>query len=515
MKKLLSLLLVLCVLLCAGCFSNAPTSGTTTVPATTAPTVPETTAPPINYANSTVVLYTANVRGDVTVYSQIVAVRKAYEALGATVYLVDAGNYLQGTAYANADMGLTIYNLMDAAGYDVAGVGVYDLVHGEAEVGYAAHGDLTKFYTQAQLFRGTAALRYRQNAAWAKEPVMATREAKAAAGFRVICSNLAAGEAATGYYNFDPYAVLSNGLVVGFVSSLPEDAAAYVQDDFLAGYTYQTVSAPACHVLVALGGGEGDIVIEAPADGSLSVGAYIINQSTAQVTFEPVTLSDSDPQMDALIASLTPAQLLGTSSIMFTGSRQLSCNGQTQLGTLVADALKWYAETYMEGIEYPVIGLFNGGNCRNFLYSGQITETDLRNALHGSAKGMGVIYLTGAQLLEALEAATQREDCPGWANVSGIDYLVDTEKAFDFGYAYGLYYKAASVNRVSITTENFDPAATYAVATDLLLLGGEDTYYLFKEQAIVARGETGLDTCAIVARYIQEALGGQLGGDLA
>lgn len=492
MKKLYCILMVLCVLL-TGCFDGPDTTGRPTTEPETTP--PETTAPPVDYENSTVILYTANVRGDLEVFTQIAAVRDVYEALGSRVILVDAGNHLQGTVGANADMGLTVYNQMQEAGYDVLGMGVYELAYGEAEVGYAAHGDLTKFYTQAELYRGVAAIRYQQNASWAKEPVYAIREGKAATMFQVICSNLAIGEDATGYYDFDPSAVFGSVLKIGFVSYLPEDAADHLADGYLDGYTYQAVTAPECKVLVSLGGGEGDIVIEVPTDGEMTVGAYVIDNTTARITEERIVLSGS-------VSEELPPDCVTRLADTYPGSRLEACNSQTELGTLVADALKWYAENSLEGIEYPLIGLFNGGNIRGFLYNGEVTEHDIRNALHGSTQGMGVVYLTGQQLLEVLEAATQRENSAGWAQLSGLDYRVDTQKAYDFGAAYGLYYKAASINRVSVTTADFDPEATYALAADMLLLMGEDTYYLLKELEVVARGEEGLDVCDIVALYL-------------
>ena len=178
----------------------------------------------------------------------------------------------------------------------------------------------------------------------------------------------------------------------------------------------------------------------------------------------------------------------------------------------MADALKWYGENKLEGVEYPVIGLFNGGNCTGFLYSGEITKLDIRNAIHCSQKGVGVVYMTGEEILEMLEAATQREHCPGWAQVSGIDYQVDITKAYDFGAAYGLYYKANSVNRVSVISEGFDPNATYAVVADQLLLEGEDTYYMLKDRPLAVQDGSGTDICQILALYIQEACKGQIGG---
>lgn len=516
MRKLSFLLALAMVLLaCAGCTTELPeTTGTQLQPTTTQTTVPQTTVPPttaqpVDYANSTVVLYTANVRGNVRVYSAIAAARAAYEAMGAEVILVDAGNYLQGTAYANADMGLSIYALMEEAGYDVAGMGVHDLAHGEAEVGYAPHGDLAKFYTQAQLYRGTDELQYQQNAAWAKEPVMAVRAAKAAAGFAVICSNLTRGDNATGYYDFDGSVVLGDSVQIGFVCAMPENAAGYVGDGFLSGYSYTEIAAPQCDVLVAIGGGDGDIVIKAPADGDLQIGACVIDNQTHRITFETVDLSGNDSAVDSLIAALEIPEVIGTCAVTLNGSGYANYNGQTALGTLAADALKWHAETYMEGLEYPVIGLQSGGNCRNFLYRGEITQMDLDNAYHTSTAGIGVIYVTGAQLLEALEAATQRGNCPAWPQISGISYTVDTTKAYDAGAVYGHYYQAASIQRVSITTEGFDLDATYAVVADRMLFGGE-TYYTFLDCKPVAYGEEGLEVADIVALYIQQVLNGVL-----
>lgn len=513
MKRLLSgLLAVLAVLsLCAGCMEPAPTATGTDDPSGTT-TVAPTAAPAVNYTDSTVILYTANIRGDLTVYSQIATVRAHYEALGANVLLVDAGNYLQGSAYTGTDMGLTVYYLMDAVGYDVAAMGVYDFAHGEATVGYADHGDLTHHYTQAELYRGAETMTYRKNADWMREAVYATRGPKTAATFQVVCSNLQIGENATGYYAFEPSAVLGTKLQVGFVSALPEDGNDLISDDFLQGYSTCEVAAPECDVLVSLGAGEGDIVIDIPADGTLTAGAYIIDHTTKNITFETVELSKSNAAVDAWIEALPVNPVIGTANVDLIGSRWENWNGQTDLGSLVADALKWYAENKLEGIEYPVIGLFNGGNCTGFLYCGQITETDIRNAIHGSQDGVGVVYLTGVQLLEVLEAATQRENCPGWAQVSGIRYEVDTEKAYDFGAAYGLYYEANSINRVTVTSEGFDPEATYAVVADMLLLRGEDTYYLLPDCEIAVRDASGADICQIVTMYIQEALEGRIGG---
>ena len=514
MKKMFCLMLILTMVLTvfAACGdSNAqtdPTTAPTSAPTGTSATV--STEPVIDYANSTVILYTGNVRGDAQIYSQIAAAKASYEAKGATVYLVDAGNYLQGSAYANSDMGLTIFNLMDAAGYDVAGMGVYEFVHGEATTGYAYHGNVTKYFTQAELVTGAEEQEYQKNAPWAESPVMDKRAAKDAAGFAVVCSNLNITAEATGYYAFENSVVLGEKLKVGFVSCVPENVADYLQDNFLTGYTMQEVAAPACDVLVALNG-TGDISIEAAADGALTVGAYVIHNTTKAITAEEVELNGSNTAVDALITAAQLSAVVGQSEVILNGADRSNWNGQTNLGALTADALAWYAKNKIEGISYPIVAIQNGGNCDNFIYTGEITELDLLNALPFSPMGVGVITMTGAELLETLEAATQSDMCPGWAQVSGIEYTVDTAKAYDAGEAYGDYFMANSCHRITITTADFDLKATYAVVADKFLINGNDTYYTMPGCQVIASAADGIKTRDVVAMYIEEVLGGIIG----
>lgn len=514
MKKILSFLLAFAMVLglLGGCAADVPPTEPTTV---------IETAAPAGLEDAVVLLYTANVRGNVDVYAQVAAARAAYEAQGATVYLVDGGNYLQGAAAANYDRGLSIYNLMDAAGYDVAGMGVYEFVYGGATTGYPYHGNVTRYFTQAELLNGAEELEYQKNAPKAETAVMDTRAAKNPAKFAVVCSNLAIGADATGYYDFQEQVVLGEDWKIGFVSAVDETVVSLVQDNFLSGYTFQEVSLPECDLLVGLGGAEGDITIEAPLGGEMQVGAYRIDRKTGEVSQLTVDLSGSDETVAAMAASVkaeADATVVASSQVILNGADHANRNGQTNLGRLTADALKWYGENKFEGInrEYPVIAVQNGGNCDNFLYDGDITETDLLCALPFSPMGVGVLYMTGQQVLEMLEASTQSEMCPGWPQVAGIAYTVDTTKPYDEGEAYGDWFRHNSVNRVTVTSEGFDPEATYAVVADNFLMKGNDTYYTMAdiqeaapEQYLANTGD--LKTRDIVALYIQEVLGGTVG----
>ena len=107
-----------------------------------------------DYAGKTVILYSGNLRGDIDQYAKLKTAKAEIADTADAVYLVDAGNYLQGTTYANTSRGEAIYDLMDEAGYDVAAMGAYEFAYGDASTGQKWHGNFTKFYTQKMLYEG-------------------------------------------------------------------------------------------------------------------------------------------------------------------------------------------------------------------------------------------------------------------------------------------------------------------------------------------------------------------------
>lgn len=482
-----------------------------------------------SYEGKTVLLYTGNIRGNVDLYPQIKAAKDAYQAAGAEVVLVDAGNYLQGGAAANTDRGLSIYKLMDAAGYDVAAMGLAEFGYTDATTGYIYHGNYTRYYTQAELQKGAAALTYNRNR---DGSLTGERAAKDPAGFQTVASNvIAAGDA----YAFETSVLITtrSGLKLAFCGLTDPAVEKNVQDGYLTVSAPAAVSLPEHDLAVCLsnaaaaGGAWGDILIEAPAEGGMVVGAYVIDNDTKAVTEETVSLSGSNRAVAELAAEVKAAagKVVAVSQVVLNGADQVNWNGESNLGDLTTDALVWYAKNYIDGLDagLPVVALQNGGNCDNFLYTGEITETDLLRALPFSPMGIGVLYVTGEQLLETIEAATQRADCPGFAQVSGLTYTLDAGGEYDAGAAYGNFYEADSINRVTITGVNgapFDPAATYALVCDNFLINGNDTYYTLKEikesqGAVYLNNGGGVKVRDAVALYIQQALGGTIGSGYA
>lgn len=488
------------------------------------------------YEGKTVVIYTGNLNGDVDQYAKVAAAKADYAAKGAAVLLVDAGNYLQGKAAANVDRGLAIYNLMDAAGYDAAAMGTREFFWADATTGMIYHANLHKYFTQAELLRGADAEEYRINAPWAAEAVMDSREAKAPAAFKVVSSNVTKGEDATGYYDFDASAGFFDGAVTVYALT-DTTVPALLQDDFAKGYTFGDPAAVqfGSGISVCLNNSGVDVkgatvTVSITNDGKAVCGVYVIDNATKAVTEEklPDVTPDADvAKLAADAKAAGDADKIAVNDVTLCGADSINWKEETNLGDLVADALKWYAENKFDGFQKdaPVVAIQNGGNCDQFLYPGDVTKTDLLRALPFSPMGVGILYVTGADLLTMLEAGTSpssdygEELCPGFGQVSGIEYAVHKYKEYLAGEEYGKFYRATDVNRVEIMSaagKVFDPKATYALITDNYLMNGNDTAYVIKdirdgENAKYLNNGNGVLTRDIVAMYIDQVLGGKIG----
>ncbi len=134
MRKFTALLLVmaLCVGL-MGCGASAPAETTAPATAPAATAAAETTAAQVT--EDVVILYTNDVHtyidGPLS-YDVIAGLKQSLEDLygAGNVILADAGDAIQGTAYGSMDKGMTIVELMNKAGYDVATLGNHEFDYG-------------------------------------------------------------------------------------------------------------------------------------------------------------------------------------------------------------------------------------------------------------------------------------------------------------------------------------------------------------------------------------------------
>ena len=174
----------------------------------------------------------------------------------------------------------------------------------------------------------------------------------------------------------------------------------------------------------------------------------------------------------------------------------------------------------------PVVGVTNGGGIRATIQPGEVTKKDINTVLP-FGNTVAVVYVTGAELLEALEASTfcTPDAVGGYPQTSGIEWVLDTSVAFDQGEVYALdgkessYYAPASIGRVtikSINGEAFDENATYAVVTNNFCAAGGDTYNVFNRAYVQGFGfDTGIPMDEAVMDYVAEVLNGTIGQEYA
>ena len=226
---------------------------------------------------------------------------------------------------------------------------------------------------------------------------------------------------------------------------------------------------------------------------------------------------------------------------LLNGADDAARNAETNLGDLWTDALKWFAvsgkineffeeddvtagNTEIAADADHIVALWNGGNLRADVAEGKFGAEQLAEVLPYPNK-VAVVYMTGAQLTEALEAASQglpygeetAAACAAFMQVSGLQYTVNTAAAYDQGEAYGdHWFKAASLGRVTIGDVNgqpFDTEATYAVITSNANFNGMDSSYMFK--ACAEENEKSTITTAVVRdviwMYIAEELNNVIG----
>ena len=224
--------------------------------------------------------------------------------------------------------------------------------------------------------------------------------------------------------------------------------------------------------------------------------------------------------------------------VSLLGAEDAARRGETNLGDLWTDALRWFAASgaineYFEEDDVAagnteiavdsghIVALWNGGNIRADVSEGKFGAEQLAQVLPYPNK-VAVVYMTGTQLVEALEAASQAlpygeetaDACASFMQVSGLKYTVNTAVSYDRGEPYNdKWFQAASLGRVSIDEVNgapLEPEALYAVITSNANLNGMDSSYIFKEAA--EENEKSTVTTAVVRDVIWQYISGELDG---
>jgi len=491
-------------------------------------------------SGTTVIIYSGNVRGNIGILPQMATLRSRYLSAGADVIMVDTGNFLQGTIYSTYDSGRTVIELIDRAGYDVVAIGSREFDFGTGIIGVETHGIIYADDSLAQLLNE--------------------------ASFYSVASNVVAGEEAL--YAFMPNATVTTarGRTVGFFGLTDPQTIGQVLESNLDGLSFQSAMQSAAYQANALAHNDiviglsnvgapifvrGAIIIDVPQGAGLTVGVMIIDNFTGNVMSHSIVdmssvvrnTSVQQAVNTAMSAVHTEISTWATSEVTLAGTFEASRSGETNLGNLWTDALRWFAlyggiENFYDedeiangntGIMVPaenVVAIWNGGNLRDFLNTGDVTMRDLRRVLPFPNR-VAVMYLTGAQLTEMLEAATQGlpftdatfASTAAFPHVAGIEFTVDTTIPFDAGAAYGNHwFRANSLRRVTINSINgnaFDADATYAIITSNAIFNGMDSNYISLERCEEFSTITSAFVVDVVWMYIMQELGGVIGTQYA
>lgn len=491
-------------------------------------------------AGKTVILHTNDVHGAVEGYAYIAQLKADYEAKGAEVILVDAGDYSQGEVYVSDTKGLDAVEMMNVTGYDVVTLGNHEFDYGYAQL----------------------------------------KENMTKADFKILCANVY-GEDGTPIFDANYTYTTKSGVKIGFFGMETPEAQTKANPALIKGLKFDTdLKAVAEKQLEALK--DDDVVIalshlgvddsskpytsydlynaakgidfiidghshsvmtkgkngepiQSTGTKFANIGVIVIDDASKKIESNSLYEIKEDTAKDAAVAAAAQkiidridkeyGAVFAKSKVELNGAKAPNGNrdGETNNGDLITDAMLWKVMQNKEGLtvnEDHVVAITNGGGIRAAIKVGDVTKKDIKTVLP-FGNTIEVIYVTGNELLEALEASTfcVPESIGGFPQVSGISYTISTGAVYDANaetYPASTYYGPKSINRVTINSINgkeFKANDTYAVVTNNFCAEGGDTYYAFA--AATSKFDTGVTLDMAVMDYITKELKGVIGEQYA
>ena len=530
MRKFLSVLLAFAMMLSLGVTTLAAED-----------TAVGTTAVEQTYAGKTVILHSNDVHGAITGYACIAALKTDYESRGAEVILVDAGDYSQGTTNVSTTKGADAVAMMNAAGYDVVTIGNHELDYGYEQL----MDNMSK------------------------------------AEFKVVCADVFDADGTTIFDANYTYTTKS-GVKVGFFGLLTPEAQTKANPALIKGLTFaiddlwavsqkQIDALADADVVICLSHlgvdnetkpytsydlwnntkgidmiidghshtvmtkGDKNEPIQSTGTAFANIGVIVIDDASKKIeSNELVAVTDTMAKDEAVAAAAekiidrVKAEYdvkFAVSKVELNGAKAPNGNrdSETNNGDLITDAMVWQVLQNKDGLtvnEDHVVAITNGGGIRAAIKPGDVTKNDINTVLP-FGNTVAVVYVTGAELLEALEASTYCTPgaIGGFPQVSGINFTLHTGKAYDANaetYPGSTYYGPKSINRVvinSINGKEFKENEVYAVVTNNFCAAGGDTYYAFASAS--AQFDTGIPVDEAVMAYITRELKGVIGEQYA
>ena len=493
-------------------------------------------------AGKTVILHTNDVHGAVEGYAYIAQLKADYEAKGAEVILVDAGDYSQGTTYVSSTKGADAVTMMNAAGYDVVTLGNHEFDYGYAQL--KENMSKAKFKVVcADVFNEDGTPIFDANYTYTtKSGVkvgffgMETPETQTKANPTKIKGLTFATNDAFTKAAADQVKALKDADVVICLAHLGVDGESkpYRSTDLYAAVKGIDFIIDG-HSHTVMTKGENGEPIQSTGTAFANIGVIVIDDATKKIESNSLFEIKEDTAKDATVAAAAQkiidridkeyGAVFAKSEVVLNGAKAPNGNrdSETNNGDLITDAMVWKILQDKESLTVDadhVVAVTNGGGIRKAINPGDVTKKNINEVLP-FGNTVVTIYITGAELLEALEASTYctPDAIGGFPQVSGINYTISTAVAYDANaetYPASTYYGPKSINRVTINSINgkeFKADDTYAVITNDFCGGGGDTYYAFA--AATAKFDTGIPLDEVVMEYITAELKGVIGKQYA
>ena len=503
---------------------------------------PEVMTEEATMAGKTVILHTNDVHGAIEGYAYITALKADYEAKGAEVILVDAGDYSQGTSYVSVTKGLDAIEMMNAAGYDVVTLGNHEFDYGYTQL----KDNMTKAKFKvlcADVFNADGTPIFDANYTYTtKSGVkigffgMETPETQTKANPTKIKGLTFATNDAFTKAAADQVEALKDADVVICLAHLGVDGESkpYRSTDLYAAVKGIDFIIDG-HSHTVMTKGENGEPIQSTGTAFANIGVIVIDDATKKIESNSLFEIKEDTAKDATVAAAAQkiidridkeyGAVFAKSEVVLNGAKAPNGNrdSETNNGDLITDAMVWKILQDKESLTVDadhVVAVTNGGGIRKAINPGDVTKKSINEVLP-FGNTVVTIYITGAELLEALEASTYctPDAIGGFPQVSGINYTISTAVAYDANaetYPASTYYGPKSINRVTINSINgkeFKADDTYAVITNDFCGGGGDTYYAFA--AATAKFDTGIPLDEVVMEYITAELKGVIGKQYA
>ncbi|MFM9276486.1 5'-nucleotidase C-terminal domain-containing protein [Paenibacillus jiagnxiensis] len=174
-----------------------------------------------------------------------------------------------------------------------------------------------------------------------------------------------------------------------------------------------------------------------------------------------------DADVAALVKSIQDEQKpileekVATSAVNLNGEREHVRAGETNLGDLIADAIR--------DVSGADVALTNGGGIRTSIPAGDVTKGQVISVLPFGNQVV-TLEVTGADIKAALEngVSAYPEPSGGFPQVSGMTFQIDTSAA-----------AGSRVTSLMIGGKPYDPAVKYTLATNDFTAVGGDQYTMF------------------------------------